>query len=453
MFIICGGSLNINKILPCDLDAERAILGAILLDCAIPADIRATDFYQESHRIIINCMQELADKGEEINLISLKSALQSAGRLEACGGVVYLSSLTDGLPRIEVAPQMLRMIRSKSALRRLIQVGSEVVERAYSDQEDPLDIIAAIQDGCDDAGAILDESTGLVHVGDMVNAVYTEIEGRSNHKNSNAFPTGYYDLDGLLSGGIRPQNQVVVAGRPGSGKTAFMTNMILNMGKGGITSALFELEMSAQEIIERMICVEGRVDGGRMRTGYLTRDDWMNITHAAETLVKCPIYIDDSTGIRVSDMRARIRKAQQKYKIKINICGVDYLQLLSPPERTRRDADENATVSAISRGLKFMAKNLDIGVVAVSQLSRASEKRKDRTPQLSDLRSSGQIEQDADIVMFVYREEMSDPTEANNGRAQIILAKQRNGPTGEVILAYSRQHTAFNSIYREGGSQ
>lgn len=187
-----------------------------------------------------------------------------------------------------------------------------------------------------------------------------------------------------------------------------------------------------------------------MRTGFLSKEDWRNITNAASDLSTFPIYIDDSTGIRVSDMRARMRKAQQKYKMKFKVCATDYLQLLNPPEILRKNADDNAQVAAVSKSLKFMAKSMDIGMIAVSQLSRATEKRKDQRPQLSDLRSSGQIEQDADIVMFVYREEMADPTEENNGKAEIILAKQRNGPTGEVQLAYARQHTAFENISYEG---
>lgn len=441
--------ITLEKTLPNNLEVERCILGAILLECALPSDLRADDFYLDSHRKVIACMQEMADKGENINLVSLKNALQMRNELEAVGGAAYLASLTDGLPRLELTPQYYRIIRSKAALRKIIQISNESMARGYQDEEQPEVIISSILDGCDQANAILDESGGLQPIGDLISPVFAEIEARANNKMTGAFATGFIDLDRLLSGGVRSQNAFVVAGRPGSGKTAFATNMILNMGKKGVPCALFELEMSAQEIIERMICQSGQVDGGRLRTGFLNKEDWQRITRAAGDLSGYPIFIDDSTGIGVSDIRSRIRKAEQKNKIKFNICAVDYIQLLQPPSSLRRNADDNSMMAAVSKGLKFMAKNMDIGVIEISQLSRASEKRRDRTPQLSDLRSSGQIEQDADVVTFVYREEMTDPTEENAGLSQIILAKQRNGPTGEVQLAFNRQFTSFHDLYSE----
>ena len=442
--------ISLEKTLPNNLEAERAILGAILIDCAIPADIRATDFYLDSHRRIVESMKDLADHNEAINLISLKNYLMVKGELEAVGGTAYLASLTDGIPKLEMAPQMFRIIRSKAAARKIIHIGNEAMVRAYEDKEDPQTIMSGILDGCDEANAILDESGGLVPVGDFVSPVFSEIEARANKKISGAFATGFVDIDHMLSGGIRPTNEVIVAGRPGHGKTAFTTNMMVNMARNGIKCALFELEMSTQEIIERMICQIGRVDGARMHTGFLNKEDWSRISRAAGDIVELPIYIDDSTGIGVSDMRARVRRCQQKYKIKLDVCGVDYLQLLSPPESLRRNADDNAQIAAVSKGIKFMAKSMDMGLIAVSQLSRASERRRDRTPQLSDLRSSGQLEQDADIVMFVYREEMSDSTEENAGLSRIILAKQRSGPTGEVQLAFTKQFTCFDNLFQEG---
>jgi replicative DNA helicase len=442
--------ISLEKTLPNNLEAERAILGAILIDCAVPADIRVSDFYLDSHRRIMACLQALAERGEPLNLISVKNYLQINNELESVGGPAYLAGLTDGLPRLELAPQYYRIIRRDSALRRLIQMGNEAMSLGYMAEEEPQEIISKVLDYCDEANSILDESTGLVSIGELVSPVFKEIEARSDNKATDAFPTGFKDVDRILAGGIRPTNSVTIGGRPGHGKTAFMTQMLINMAKTGTVCALFELEMSIQEIIERMICQLGRVDGARLRTGFLNKEDWNRITRAAGDLCSFPIYIDDSTGIGVADIRSRIRKAQQKYKIKFNICGIDYLQLLSPSKSMRKNADENAQTAEISKSLKFMAKSMNMGVIPVSQLSRSSEKRKDRTPQLSDLRNSGQIEQDADVVLFVYREEISDPTEENAGISKIIIAKQRNGPTGEIDLAFTKQFTCFDNLYQEG---
>jgi replicative DNA helicase len=442
--------ISLDKVLPSNLEAERAILGAILLDCAIPADVRVSDFYLDSNRKILSSMQELAARNEPVNLISVKNALHIEGKLEACGGAAYLASLTDGLPRIDLAPQYFRIIRREAALRRLIQMGNTAMAQGYAAEQEPQELIASVLDACDEANAILDESGGLRSMAEVMQPVFTEIENRSDGKQTGAYPTGFTDIDKMLAGGIRPQNSVIIAGRPSSGKTSFMSNMLVNLGRRGTPCALFELEMSTQEMIEKMICQVGHVDGGRLRTGFLNKEDWRNITNAAGEISNYPIFIDDSTGIGVSDMRARIRKAQQKYKIKFKVASVDYLQLLQPPESLRRNADDNAQTAAISKGIKFMAKSMDLSMIALSQLSRASEKRRDHTPQLSDLRNSGQVEQDADVVMFVYREVMGDPTEENVGQAKIIIAKQRNGPTGDVQLAFTKQFTSFENLYSEG---
>lgn len=447
-------NISLEKTLPNNLEAERALLGAILIDCAMPSDARVEDFYLEAHRRILETMRQMDERNETIDLVALKNALQMKNQLELVGGAVYLAALTDGLPRIDLAPQYLRIIREKASLRRLIHMGNEVMTRAYSDEDLPGEIISAAMEGIDHATMIIDEDTGLRPIGDFVSPVFEELEMRANKKTSDAWATGFVDLDRMMSGGIRKQNLAIIAGRPGHGKTAFLTSMLLNMAKRGTNCAFFSLEMGAMEIVERMLCVLSRVDGGKMRTGFLNREDWAAISQAAGELSSYPIYIDDTPALSVADLRSRIRRVRPKHKNgvgqgEIEIVGVDYLQLMSPPDRLKRSTDDNAVTSAISKGLDNLAKVMNVGLLAVSQLSRASEKRTDRRPQLSDLRNSGQIEQDADVVMFVYRQEMGSPTEENTGMAEIILAKQRNGPIADIKLAFEKQCTAFHNLYSE----
>lgn len=437
--------ISLEKTLPWNSDAERMFLGAVLLETAMPADVSPDDLYLDGHKRILRSMKALSDRSEPINLLSVKNELQINGELEAAGGAAYLVSLTDGLPRIELAPQYIRMIRRSAALRQLISVGNNAVIKGYSGEEEPQDIINDLIQGCDNAATMLEENAGLKHIGSYVSDVYRELEARSNQKQSDAYSTGFTEIDRLLAGGVRPQDQVIIAGRPGHGKTAFLTNVIINQAFKGINCAYFSLEMGSLQIVERMLSVIAEVDGAKMRMGYLNREDWIKLGRAAGALSQLPIYIDDSTSITVADVRARIRRIS----ISIQMVGIDYLQLLSPPESLRRNADETTQISAISRSLKFMAKNMNLGLMTVSQLSRASEKRTDRRPQLSDLRSSGQIEQDADVVMFVYREEMRNPTDENAGLSEIIIEKQRNGPIGDVKLAYIKNYTKFANLWPE----
>jgi replicative DNA helicase len=441
--------ISMDKTLPNNLEAERMLLGAIMMDNAMPSDAKVSDLYLGQHRKILEFMKELVDRNEPVNMLSVKNILQLNDSLEAVGGAAYLATLTDGLPNIELAPQYLRMIRRESALRRIIQIGNEAMTKGYDATLDPQEIISKILEDCDEASGIIEIESGLKPIGDFVNPVYSELEARANGQHTTSFSTGFIDLDRLLSGGVRRGNLFVVAGRPGQGKTAFATNIILNMAKKRIACAFFSLEMGALEITERMLSALGKVDGNRMRTGFLNRDDWSKITRAAGELMQLPIYIDDSTAISVSDIRSRVRRIKPNGSDSgsIDVILVDYLQLMVAPEKFRKNADEQAITAAISKGLKNTAKNMNVAMVAVSQLSRASEKRTDRRPQLSDLRSSGQIEQDSDIVAFVYRQEMGSPTEKNIGKAEIIVAKQRNGPIGDIKLAFAKELTSFSDLY------
>jgi replicative DNA helicase len=440
--------ISLEKRLPVNMEAERYLLGAMLLDCAMPADAKPGDFYLEAHRKIFNCMSELFEKGEDVNLFVVKNRLQACSELETVGGVAYLVGLTDGIPRMDMAPQYIREIRNMAALRRLIQMGADTMARGYQAEEAPRDITTSVLDACDEVNSMLQEDEGLKPIADLVGPAFKQIEARANRQSSGAYPTGYTDLDRMLSGGLRPTNQTLIAGRPGSGKTAFATNVALNISKTEPV-AFFSLEMGAGELIERMIASEAEVDLCRLNTGFLNKQDWGRICKAAGDICNLKLWIDDSTGISVSDMRSRIRRIRAGIKV----CVVDYLQLLNPPERLRKAANEYEQVGAISKSLKFMAKSMNIAMVSLSQLSRAPEKRRDPKPQLSDLRSSGNLEQDADNVLFVYREELASPTDENSGLADIIVGKQRNGPIGEVKLGYVKQFTKFTNLYQEDGGR
>ncbi len=442
--------ISLEKTLPSNLEAERLLIGAILMDNAVPTDVKVSDLYLDQHRRILESMISLSESNEPINVLSVKNALQNKNQLEAIGGAAYLASLTDGLPNLELAPQYIRIIRRDSALRRLIQMGNETMARGYGAEEEPQDIINSVLDACDEASGICDSEKGLRPISDYIGPVFQNIEARANNQVSDAYSTGFVDLDKMLSGGVRSTDQFVLAARPGNGKTALAMNMAINLGIKGIDTAVFSLEMGAHQIIERMISQIGRIDYQRMRSGFLNREDWRKISTAAGELSELPIYIDDSTGVTVADIRSRIRKLRPKSGGKIQVNIIDYLQLINPPERLRRNADDNSVTSAISKALKALAKNLDVAQIVISQLSRASEKRTDRRPQLSDLRNSGQIEQDADVVVFIQRQEMGDPTEENAGLADLIIAKQRNGPTGEIRLAFSKEYMRFDSLYSEG---
>lgn len=427
----------LTKIMPHDLDLEKAIIGAMLLAQRYDLDIKPTDFYLESHREIVACLMEMVEKGLSPDLLSLKNALGDIDKLERVGGAGYLVKLTDGMPNIQMSGEYLRQLRDKAAQRRLIQAGNEAMQRGYA-MDDPREMANAMIEACDEALGLTDQAQGLKPIADLVESSYKELEQVAEKKVPDAYAFGWLDIDRILAGGVRKRNLAIVAGRPGTGKTSYLANSCYAMAKAGARVGFFSLEMGAHELMLRMLASVGEVSLGRMNIGFLNKEDWVKIGQAAAEISGLPIFVDDSTNIGVSDMRSRIRRVPGG----VQVCFVDYLQLLNPPEKMKR-ASEFEQVAATSKQLKFMAKSMDIGVVAAAQLSRASEKRKDKRPQLSDLRSSGQIEQDADIAMLLYREELVDKTETNQGQADVIIAKHRNGPTGSAKLTYQGEFTRF----------
>jgi replicative DNA helicase len=440
--------ISLEKSLPCNLEAEQMVIGAIMLEESVPEGCDPADFYMEAHRRIYSAAVDLFEKGEPVNAFSLKNELQFRNQLEMVGGAAYLASLTNGLPKMALAPQYIRAIKNCAAARRLIQLSNESMTMAYQFEEPVEAMVSRVIAGCDQISGLLEEGQGLKHIGDLIGPVFKTIESRSNHESADAISSGFTDLDRLLSGGFRPQNNIVIAARPGHGKTALLSNMLINMGMKGVPSAFFSIEMGAFEIIERMISQIGEVDGNRLRTGFLNKDDWNKVSSAAGIISELPIYIDDSTNITTAEMRARVRRIRGKVEIKV--IGLDYLQLINPPEYMHKNTNEFQQMAAISKSIKFMAKETNTVVLNVSQLSRESEKRKDPRPKLSDLRSSGQIEQDADVVMFVYRAEVNNQTEENVGVGELLISKQRNGPLGDLPIAFLKQYTKFTNLYEEG---
>jgi replicative DNA helicase len=443
--------ISLEKILPNNLEAERSILGAVLLDdnasLSVFENLQPQDFYLESHRRIFEKMIQLTNNSRPIDLVTLKEELQKANELESVGGAAYLAGLTDGLPRAVNIEHYAQIVREKSTLRRLIQISNETMARSYQDEESAQEILQQVERAVFDI-ANQQFRTGFSPIVPIVSDVFKEIEELSNRKVPvTGLETGFTDLDRLLAG-LHPSDLIIVAARPGLGKTSFCLNVAEHVAiRQHKTVGIFSLEMSKEQLVKRLLCSEARIDAHRINTGYLSKEDWNNLSRASGDLSETKIFIDDTASVTVPELRSKSRRLSMEHGLDLLI--VDYLQLMSGSGP--RYENRTQEISQISRGLKGLAKELHIPVIAVSQLSRAIESRtgEHRKPQLSDLRESGSIEQDADVVMFIYREEMVNPTEENSGLAELILGKQRNGPIGTIQLAFSKQFTRFDSLYQE----
>jgi replicative DNA helicase len=450
---------TLERGLPANIDAERSILGAILLDNftytqASSENLQADDFSLDSHRRIYGRITELADSGRPVDLVTLAEELSRRKEVEAIGGVAYLSSLTDGLPHRPNIEQYVRIVKDKALLRGLIFASNAAVARAMDEAEPAQDVLtsaeAAIYElsdkrftsGFRDVKQIVKESFG------SIDALY------ERGQRVTGLETHFVDLDNLTSG-LQRSDLVIIAGRPSMGKTAFALNIAENAAvKDNKVVGMFSLEMSREALLLRLLCSNAQVDSHKLRTGFLGRDDYQKLVEALGRLADAPVFIDDTPGITISEMRAKARRLQHQMGGRLDLIIVDYLQLMSGSAAGVKARYENRTqeVSAISRGLKLLAKELRVPVIGLSQLSRAPESRGgDHRPQLSDLRESGSIEQDADLVAFIFREEVYDPKPENEGFAELIIAKQRNGPTGKVDLAFLKRSTRFES--RAGDSE
>ena len=443
--------IGFDRVPPQNIEAEQAVLGSILLeaDALVTAmeRLRPEDFYQPVHRMIYETMIELGEAGQPIDLVTLTAALQDKQRLEEAGGVDYLSRLLSVVPTAANVDYYARIVEEKSLLRRLIRTATEIVQEGYA--------------GADDVGLLLNDAeqrileisnrrtgSGFISIRDVLMDVFEQIEFLYNHRGGvTGIPSGFPDLDRMTSG-FQRSDLIIVAARPSVGKTAFALNIAQNVGvRARETVAIFSLEMSASQLVQRMVCAESNVDAGRLRTGRLEGDDWEKLTMAIGALSEAEIYIDDTPGITVMDIRAKLRRLKKERGLGLVV--IDYLQLIQG--RGRPGENRQQEVSEISRTLKQIARELEVPVIALSQLSRGVEQRQDKRPMLSDLRESGSIEQDADIVAFLYRDDYYDRETEKKNIIEVIIAKQRNGPVGTVELVFLKNFNKFVSLDRHHG--
>ena len=439
--------------LPANVEAERSILGAILLDNLAYNEaaehLKPEDFSLDSHRRIFTRMVDLSESSRPIDMITLVEELDRRKELEAIGDVGYISGLVDGVPDRPSIEHYIKIVRDKALLRGLIHAANAAIARA-SDQSDPAEEIL------NDAEAAIFQLSekrigrGFMGIQDIVKDSFGSVDALLQRgQRITGLATHYTDLDEMTSG-FQHSDLIIIAARPSMGKTAFAMNIAENASiEDQKVVGMFSLEMSREALLLRLLCSRARVDSHKMRTGSLWRDDMTKVVHAMEQLAHAPIFIDDTPGIALSEMRAKARRLQQSQG-RLDLLIVDYLQLMSGGGR--RYENRTQEVSAISRGLKALAKELKVPVIALSQLSRAPESRGgDHRPQLSDLRESGSIEQDADVVAFIFREEVYKQDDPDlQGKAELIIAKQRNGPTGRVNLAFLKNSTRFESMLGDG---
>src|SRR5580698_4167717 len=439
------GDITLEKPLPHNLEAERSILGAVLLDNhalnAAVEKIRSEDFFLPQHRQIFERMLQLGEKQQAIDIVTLMEDLSRLGELESAGGVAYLSQLADGLPRVTNVEHYARIVKEKAVLRSLIFSASAIQEQALA--------------GGDEADLILDRAetailqlaedrvrAGLIGVKELVRDGFERLEKIfSEGKRITGLPTGYAALDNETAG-LQPSELIILAARPSMGKTALALNIAENVAvRNRQNVAIFSLEMSKESLLLRLLASHARVDAHKFRTGHMNKDDWGKVTASLAELGDAPIWIDDSASSTVLGMGAKARRLKRDRGLSLVI--VDYIQLVVP-STNRRNANRQEEVSSISRSLKALAKELKVPVVVLSQLTRAPE-REERKPQLSDLRESGAIEQDADVVLFINRPNFykTDLPEEDRAKAELIIAKQRNGPTGNLNFVFLARHTRF----------
>jgi replicative DNA helicase len=439
--------------LPANVEAERSILGAILLDNLAYNEaaehLKPEDFSLDSHRRVFTRMVDLAESSRPIDMITLVEELDRRKELEAIGDVGYISGLVDGVPDRPSIEHYIKIVRDKALLRGLIHAANAAIARA-ADQSDPAE---EILNDAESAIFQLSEKRigrGFMGIQDIVKESFGSVDALLQRgQRITGLATHYTDLDEMTSG-FQRSDLIIIAARPSMGKTAFAMNIAENASiEDQKVVGMFSLEMSREALLLRLLCSRARVDSHKMRTGSLWRDDMTKVVNAMEQLAHAPIFIDDTPGISLSEMRAKARRLQQSQG-KLDLLIVDYLQLMSGG--SRRYENRTQEVSAISRGLKALAKELTVPVIALSQLSRAPESRGgDHRPQLSDLRESGSIEQDADVVAFIFREEVYKQDDPDlQGKAELIIAKQRNGPTGRVNLAFLKNSTRFESMLTDG---
>ena len=435
--------LRPDRVPPQNLEAEQSVLGAMMLSSEAIADaveiVHAEDFYRSANRKVFDALRQIYARGDSVDIITATEELKRSGQLEEVGGALYLRDLTDQVPTPAGAAHYARIVAQAALLRRMISAAADIMELGYSSPDDPEAVADEAEQRIYDV-ARREDRDQVADIGQLVDQAMDDLESIQNREAQFAgIPTGFRDLDALLSG-LQEGNLIVVAARPGVGKSSLVTNLARNVAVDAEAPvALFSLEMSRWEIGMRLLCSEARVPWDRIRNKRVGGDDWSNIVQAAGKLTDAPMSIVDAGNVTIVDIRARARRLATR-KQGLGLIIVDYLQLMSSPNR--RTDNRQQEIAEISRSLKLLAKELHIPVIAVSQLNRDPERRQDKRPQLSDLRESGAIEQDADVVMFIHRDDTDVTTK---GTADLIIAKHRNGPTDTVKLAFSPSLTQFRN--------
>ena len=441
--------MDLGKVPPNDIEAEQAVIGSMLTDKDAVSSalevLRPDDFYRDDNRIIFSAIMNLYNRSEPVDIITLKSELTSLGKLEAVGGLEYVAQLPDKVPTTSNVEKYIKIVEEKALLRSLIKTGNDVIELGY----DPTQEVEVIMDQAEKKifDAIQRKNQKGYHtIKDILVDSFTELERLYNQKQHiTGVPTGFADLD-YKTAGLHNSDLILVAARPAMGKSAFALNIATNAAvRAKVPVVIFSLEMAKEQMANRILCSEAMVDSNKVRTGKVEDEDWAKLAAASGELSEAPIYIDDTPGISIMEIRAKCRK--MKMEKDIGLIVIDYLQLIQGTGK--RGASREQEISEISRSLKILAKEINVPVIALSQLSRAPEQRPDHRPMLADLRESGAIEQDADIVMFLYRDDYYNEESEKKNIAEVIIAKQRSGSTGTVELLWLGSYTKFANKYKE----
>lgn len=435
-----------DRIPPQNIEAEQAVLGAIFLEPSsliLASEILLpTDFYRNSHQKIFEVMLKLSDEGNAVDLITVTEALASAKMLEDTGGVGYLSELAASVPTAANIEYYAKIVEEKALLRRLIRTATDIAQDGYTREDEIDDLLNDAEKNIMEVAQR--KNAGAFHnIKDVLVRTYDNIEQLYNRKGEvTGIASGFNELD-KMTAGFQRNDLIIVAARPSVGKTAFALNIAQNVAtKTNENVAIFSLEMGAEQLVMRMLCAEGNIDAQNLRTGALTDEDWGKLTMAMGSLSNAGIFIDDTPGIRINEIRSKCRRLKQEHGLSMVL--IDYLQLIQGSGRSKENRQQE--VSEISRMLKGLARELEVPIIALSQLSRGVEQRQDKRPMMSDIRESGSIEQDADIVAFLYREDYYDKETENQNIIEIIIAKQRNGPVGTVQLAFVKEYNKFVNL-------
>ena len=437
-----------HKMPPQNMEAEQSVLGGILIENGaihkVMEILTPDDFYRDSHKKIFNSLLDLSERDEPADLITLTHELRKKDQLDPIGGASYVASLIDSIPTAANIEYYARIVKEKAILRKLIEAATDIVTQSYEDRQD----VEGLLDEAERAIFQIAENRvrpSFYPIREIVKSSFKTLEKLFEKKEMiTGIPSGFKSLDHYTAG-FQPSDLIIVAGRPSMGKTAICLNMAQYAAiEKRVPVAIFSLEMSKEQLVLRMLCSEAQVEGTRIRTGFLSESDWPKLTLAAGNLSDASIFIDDTPALTILELRAKARRLKGEHGLGLLI--VDYLQLMRGRTMIENRQQE---ISEISRSLKALAKELNIPVIAVSQLSRRSESREDKRPQMSDLRESGAIEQDADLILFIYRDEVYNRSEdnPNRGKAEVIIGKQRNGPTGKVDMTFLDKFTAFKDLY------